>query len=105
MLTFYQLKLIVFHATFVQILCNCNSGTDSGKATNDSDPLFLTSMIESGRIREAQDAARVKNLVVSDYNETILSYSGFLTVRPEYNSNMFFWFVPAQVSVNIVSFM
>ena len=59
---------------------------------NAGKPLFLTPLIEAGKIDEAKDLARVHNL--SD----IESYSGFLTVNPKYNSNLFFWFVPSKVT-------
>ncbi|XP_054156696.1 probable serine carboxypeptidase CPVL [Oppia nitens] len=55
-------------------------------------PLFLTPMIESGHIEEAQQASRVTGL--SDAPD-IISYSGFLTVNKKFNSNMFFWYFPA----------
>ena len=32
------------------------------------------------------------------------SYSGFLTVDKNYDSNMFFWFVPATVSTKNISY-
>lgn len=55
--------------------------------------LFLTPLIEAGNIQEAQDLAKVGNI------SEIPSYSGFLTVNPDFNSNLFFWFFPAEVSL------
>ena len=55
-------------------------------------PLFLTPYIQKGKIDEARELARVTNLT------SVVSYSGFLTVNAEYNSNLFFWFFPAAVS-------
>ena len=57
------------------------------------DPLFLTPLIESGKIVDARKKAAVQ------YKEMqgISSYSGYLTVNKEYESNMFFWFFPSQV--------
>ncbi|KAJ6647663.1 putative serine carboxypeptidase CPVL [Pseudolycoriella hygida] len=80
-------KSILIHA-ILQFLCHCDS--------SDNQPLFLTPLINYGKINEARDASQVRGLILSDYNNTILSYSGFLTVNREYNSNMFFWFVPSQ---------
>uniref|UniRef100_A0A1B6EFH6 Carboxypeptidase n=1 Tax=Clastoptera arizonana TaxID=38151 RepID=A0A1B6EFH6_9HEMI len=53
-------------------------------------PLILTPFIESGNITLAQNLSRVKELKYHD-----ISYSGFLTVDKQYDSNMFFWFFPA----------
>lgn len=56
------------------------------------DPLVLTELIEDGNEDEARRLARV--------NESqflgVVSYSGFLTVNDDYDSNLFFWFFPAE---------
>lgn len=57
-------------------------------------PLFLTPLIESGKIEEAREKAVVQHKEMND----VSSYSGYLTVNKEYNSNHFFWFFPAAVS-------
>ncbi|XP_063225186.1 venom serine carboxypeptidase-like [Bacillus rossius redtenbacheri] len=57
-------------------------------------PLFLTPLIESGNITAAKAAARVGRL---EGAEGIESYSGYLTVNKNLNSNLFFWFFPAEV--------
>ena len=66
-----------------------------------SQPLYLTPYIESGNIEEGRRLAEVTGkldgLGVGEQPE---SYSGFLTVDKNYDSNMFFWFVPATVSLN-----
>jgi vitellogenic carboxypeptidase-like protein len=54
------------------------------------EPLFLTKYIEEGKIAEAHELSEVKGI------GGIPSYSGFFTVNKDYNSNMFFWFFPAQ---------
>ncbi|KAK9296016.1 hypothetical protein QLX08_009856 [Tetragonisca angustula] len=54
-------------------------------------PLFLTPLIESGKIDEARNKASVQHKEMDD----ISSYAGYLTVNKQYNSNMFFWFFPA----------
>ncbi|XP_069504347.1 probable serine carboxypeptidase CPVL [Ambystoma mexicanum] len=56
-------------------------------------PLFLTPYLESGRIQEAQELSLVGPL--PGYNTK--SYSGYLTVNKTCNSNLFFWFFPAQI--------
>ncbi|XP_012526348.1 venom serine carboxypeptidase [Monomorium pharaonis] len=54
-------------------------------------PLFLTPLIENGKIDDARAKAVVQHKEMGD----ISSYSGYLTVNKEYNSNLFFWFFPA----------
>ncbi|XP_076241218.1 venom serine carboxypeptidase [Calliopsis andreniformis] len=61
---------------------------------NDEDtgePLFLTPLIESGKIEEARQKAAVQHKEMED----VSSYAGYFTVNKTYNSNMFFWFFPA----------
>jgi vitellogenic carboxypeptidase-like protein len=53
-------------------------------------PLFLTPYIEKGEIQKARELSAVKGI------GTHPSYSGFFTVNSTYNSNMFFWYFPAQ---------
>ena len=59
------------------------------------EPLFLTPLIESGKIEEARKKSMVQH---KEMNE-IGSYSGYFTVNKKYNSNLFFWFFPAQVRI------
>ncbi|CAL1685700.1 unnamed protein product [Lasius platythorax] len=54
-------------------------------------PLFLTPLIENGKIEEARTKAAVQHKEMGD----VSSYSGYFTVNKEYNSNLFFWFFPA----------
>lgn len=54
-------------------------------------PLFLTPLIENGKIEEARAKAIVQHKEMGD----VSSYSGYFTVNKEYNSNLFFWFFPA----------
>lgn len=62
------------------------------KLTEDAGtPLFLTPLIENGKI----DEARTKSVVQHKEMGDISSYSGYFTVNKEYNSNLFFWFFPA----------
>lgn len=56
------------------------------------DPLVLTELIEEGNEDEARKMARVNE---SEFLG-VISYSGFLTVNDDYDSNLFFWFFPAE---------
>ncbi|XP_072534827.1 probable serine carboxypeptidase CPVL [Salminus brasiliensis] len=56
-------------------------------------PLFLTPYLEQGKIEEARKLSLVGNLPGAN----VTSYSGYLTVNKNYNSNLFFWFFPAQI--------
>ncbi|CAF1253542.1 unnamed protein product [Rotaria sordida] len=55
------------------------------------EPLFLTPYLEQGKIEEARQLSSVE---LPPYKQQ--SFSGYLTVNKQYNSNMFFWFFPAQ---------
>ena len=66
-----------------------------------SEPLYLTPYIESGNIEEGQNLAKITEpLDGLKAGEQPEMYSGFLTVNPRYDSNMFFWFIPATVSLS-----
>ena len=62
--------------------------------------MYLTPYIESGDIETGQKMSKV-TAPLSGLNpgEQPESYSGFITVDKSHNSNMFFWFFPATVSV------
>lgn len=61
------------------------------------DPLILTPLIESGKIDLAREKAMVQHKEMKDVG----SYAGYFTVNKQYNSNLFFWFFPAQVFLNL----
>jgi vitellogenic carboxypeptidase-like protein len=61
---------------------------------NPGEPLYLTPLIEAGKVKEAQIAARAGPLKGA---ENITSFSGYLTVNKKFNSNLFFWFFPVEV--------
>lgn len=63
-----------------------HDGPDPGK------PLLLTPYLEGGRIEEARKLSLVDALPGAN----VKSFSGYLTVNKTYNSNLFFWFFPAQ---------
>lgn len=56
------------------------------------EPLILTPLIKSNRIREAHLAAQVNSSIF----QNVTSYSGYLTVNERFNSNLFFWFFPSE---------
>ncbi|XP_027206618.2 probable serine carboxypeptidase CPVL [Penaeus vannamei] len=58
---------------------------DAGK------PLFLTPLLEAGKVKEARSLSRV-----SMGHRHGHSFSGYFTVNKEYNSNLFFWFFPSR---------
>ncbi|XP_053465264.1 probable serine carboxypeptidase CPVL isoform X2 [Nycticebus coucang] len=60
---------------------------DSGRA------VFLTPYIQEGKIKEGKEAS----LVTLSIEENMNSYAGYITVNETYNSNLFFWFFPAEV--------
>lgn len=62
------------------------NGVDPGK------PLFLSPYIEKGDIQTGRRLSLVQELKGTD----VKSYSGYLTVNKTYDSNLFFWFFPAQ---------
>ena len=86
------LSVIALSEGFINVYPKLNSyklpvGEDVG------DPLFLTPLIEAGKIDLARTSATVHHKDMMD----VSSYAGYFTVNKEYNSNMFFWFFPAQV--------
>ncbi|XP_025785081.1 probable serine carboxypeptidase CPVL [Puma concolor] len=60
---------------------------------NVGEPLFLTPYIEAGKLEEAKK----QSLVPPFPGSNVKSYAGYITVNKTYNSNIFFWFFPAQV--------
>ncbi|XP_049271937.1 probable serine carboxypeptidase CPVL [Rhipicephalus sanguineus] len=68
------------------------SRTKLGQEKDVGEPLFLTPLIEAGKYGEALRKSRVGK--IGDLPD-ILSYSGYITVDKDLNSNLFFWFFPA----------
>ncbi|XP_059058201.1 venom serine carboxypeptidase-like [Achroia grisella] len=52
--------------------------------------LILTALIKNGSVELARNLSQVN----SDNFKGVVSYSGFITVKEQYNSNMFFWYFP-----------
>lgn len=63
-------------------------------------PLILTPYLEQRMF----ELARKKAVVEHSEIPGIESYSGFLTVNKKYNSNLFFWYFPAEVKKTILYF-
>ena len=80
--------LAVAHSSFINVYPNIEQQPVS---VDPGQPLFLTPLIEQGKIAEALSAAEVH------FNgfHGVKSYSGYLTVDKRYNSNLFFWFFPS----------
>ncbi|XP_054847402.1 probable serine carboxypeptidase CPVL [Eublepharis macularius] len=76
----------VFRSIFKRIKSSVPTRGDPGQ------PLFLTPYIESGRTEEGRQLSLVGPLPGTN----VKSYSGYLTVNKTHNSNLFFWFFPAQ---------
>lgn len=69
-----------------------------GLAQDDpGDPLFLTPLIKSGETVQAREAALVREQFLP-----LTSYSGFITVNETFNSNLFFWYFPAEVRIQLM---
>ncbi|XP_015127285.1 venom serine carboxypeptidase [Diachasma alloeum] len=89
--------LILFTVENTRAFTNVYPKLKSHPLRGDEDvgnPLFLTPYIESGKIDEARKIASVQHKEMND----VSSYSGYLTVDKKYNSNMFFWFFPAEMN-------
>ncbi|XP_066138466.1 venom serine carboxypeptidase isoform X2 [Euwallacea fornicatus] len=68
--------------------------TDEKGDIDPGQPLILTPLIEQNKIKEAQSASQV---YFNGFKKEI-SYSGYFTVDKQFNSNLFFWYFPAQVN-------
>ncbi|KAF6024489.1 CPVL [Bugula neritina] len=55
-------------------------------------PLYLTPLIKAGKLDEAKAQSKVGPLP----NISLTSHAGYLTVNESCDSNMFFWFFPAE---------
>ncbi|XP_023293517.2 venom serine carboxypeptidase [Lucilia cuprina] len=64
---------------------------DSG---DPGEPLFLTPLINDPKVKREDIQAKAK--VVGNQYHGVESYAGYLTVDPKFNSNLFFWYFPAE---------
>lgn len=71
--------------------------TSAGNGSTEA--LLLTPYIEAGKLAEARQLSEVKALPGVEF--ALKSYSGFFTVNKTFNSNLFFWFFPALVTILI----
>ena len=82
---------IILFTLFLSISCIKSS------EINIDEPLILTPYIESKRIEEGRKLCEVKGLPNAKIGKDEKSYAGYFTVNKTHNSNLFFWFFPAQV--------
>uniref|UniRef100_A0A023GNB6 Carboxypeptidase n=1 Tax=Amblyomma triste TaxID=251400 RepID=A0A023GNB6_AMBTT len=54
--------------------------------------LFLTPLIEAGKLDEAKSLSKV-GPIGADHE--VLTYAGYITLNKQFNSNLFFWFAPS----------
>lgn len=60
----------------------------------DDDVLYITPLLESGKpVKDIQKMASISHEDLNNFP----GYSGFFTVNKTFNSNMFFWYFPAQI--------
>ncbi len=86
----YQQKQLYMSTTWFFAIFSI-FGVVTTQNVNPGEPLYLSPLIEAGQLSQAMEAA-----LASDFFP-VISYSGFITVNSTYNSNLFFWFFPAEV--------
>ncbi|XP_023588129.1 probable serine carboxypeptidase CPVL [Trichechus manatus latirostris] len=77
----------LFHSLYQNVQVSTPKRGDPGK------PLFLTPYIEAGNTVKGKELSLVSPFLGTN----LKSYCGYITVDKTYNSNLFFWFFPAQV--------
>ena len=99
MVSFWQILFVIFYSvnslqSFSQLQRRLARIPQTPLRSNDDpgEPLFLTPYIESGQLDQAKNLSRVD--LEPAYSHP--SYSGYLTVNKTHESNLFFWFFPAQ---------
>ncbi|KAL3211782.1 hypothetical protein MRX96_036259 [Rhipicephalus microplus] len=60
--------------------------------------LYLTPFIKAGKLEHAKSLSKVGRIGA---DKEVTSYAGYITVNPEFNSNLFFWFVPSMTTPDI----
>ncbi|XP_077483072.1 venom serine carboxypeptidase-like isoform X2 [Amblyomma americanum] len=78
-------------------LCRTALTADGGSCGAGDEPsgaLYLTPLIEAGRLGEARNLSRTGHIGGSTLQQ-VDSYSGYITVNKTFDSNLFFWFFPA----------
>lgn len=66
------------------------------KSKSAGQPLHLTEYMEKFGVEAAREASRVRFAAGTGMGSEDESYSGFITVNATTNSNMFYWYFPAQ---------
>lgn len=89
--------LILINSGSAKFFLNPYPSFETHSGDNDElsadDALFITPLLESGKdVKEIQKMASIGLDELTNYP----GYSGFFTVNKTFNSNMFFWFFPAQ---------
>merc|ERR1719244_246699 len=59
--------------------------------TATGEALFITPLLEQGKIKEAQKYSHIWGI-----SKALHMHSGYITVNKQYNSNLFFWFIRAE---------
>ncbi|KAM5271790.1 putative serine carboxypeptidase CPVL [Ctenodactylus gundi] len=77
----------LFHSIYRRGQISMPPSGDAGQ------PLFLTPYIEAGKIEEGKKMSWVRPFP----GVSVESYAGYITVNQTCNSNLFFWFFPAQI--------
>lgn len=87
---FYSSLLVVVGVESLSVPYVSSSSSSSTEQGSSGNPLFLTPFLEKGEVTEARKLSEVRS--------NVKSYSGYLTVDKKCESNLFFWFFPAQKS-------
>nr|BAN20175.1 retinoid-inducible serine carboxypeptidase [Riptortus pedestris] len=87
--------VLVCHSVYSSVTAFRRIYPPSGKVYidegNPGEPVFLTDYIERGAIKAGQNASQVHGI-----HNGLKSHAGFLTVNKTCNSNLFFWYFPAE---------
>lgn len=77
---------------------NYKGNLPHGEGADNGEPVFVTPLLEAGKIEEAQNRTKVNHSRIVGFE----SYSGFFTVDKRWDSNMFFWYFPSKnTSANV----
>jgi vitellogenic carboxypeptidase-like protein len=90
-------SIFLINSSFAKLFINPYPSFETHSGDNSEvdgdDVLYITPLLESGKkVEDIQKMAAVTLDELKPYP----SYSGFFTVNKTYNSNMFFWYFPAQ---------
>lgn len=96
MKAYYMLPVFLFCVGLYTLLSYNKQPSDDNQEPKYEGPLYLSSYIKQGNIEEGRLAAKVGPPfdVFAEPN-----YAGYITVNETTNSNLFFWFFVAEVSI------